>query len=169
MGKINQTASIQAAIRHAATEARQKQILAEQKAGAPSALQGDALMENARREFLAPADRSFLESIIEDSDLMPLRYLALGQLAATAVGRIYLQIPDGRGSGFATGFLVAPGLMLTNWHVLESPKWARGATLTLDSEDDIDGIPKAPRVFRLDPNRLFIADPRPSLCNHFFP
>lgn len=164
MGKINQTAIIQAAARYAEAEARQADILAKQEAGTPAAVQGDALMENARRDFLAPADRSFLESIIEDSDLMPLRYLALGQLAAAAVGRIYLQIPDGTGSGFATGFLVAPGLMLTNWHVLESPKWARGATLTLDSEDDIDGIPKAPRVFRLHPNRLFIADSELDFC-----
>lgn len=164
MGSINQTAGFQAADRYALAVERQGKLLADQKAGTPDALHGDALMENLRREFLAPADRSFLESIIDDSDLMPLRYLALGQLAAAAVGRVYLQVPDGSGSGFATGFLVAPGLMLTNWHVLETPKWARGATLTLDSEDDVDGIPKPPRVFRLDPNRLFIADSDLDFC-----
>jgi len=110
MGSIDHTVGIQAAERYKQAEEQQKQLLAEQQSGTQAAIQGDALMENARREFLAPADRSFLESIIEDSDLMPLRYLALGQLAAAAVGRIYLQIPDGSGSGFATGFLVAPGL-----------------------------------------------------------
>jgi len=164
MGSIDHTVGIQAAERYKQAEEQQKQLLAEQQSGTQAAIQGDALMENARREFLAPADRSFLESIIEDSDLMPLRYLALGQLAAAAVGRIYLQIPDGSGSGFATGFLVAPGLMLTNWHVLESPKWARGATLTLDSEDDVDGIPKPPRIFRLNPSRLYFADNELDFC-----
>ena len=39
--------------------------------------------------LLAPFDRGFFESIIEHSDLMPLRYFALGQIAAgwCAVGR----------------------------------------------------------------------------------
>lgn len=60
-------------------------------------------------------DRGFLESIIEDSDLMSLRYFALGQTAAAAVSRILLQAPDGQGSGFASGFLVAAGLLFTNW------------------------------------------------------
>jgi len=117
-----------------------------------------ARMLDRRRSFVAPTDRAFLESIIEDSDLMPLRYLALGQIAAAAVGRIFLQAPDGQGSGFASGFLVAPGLLLTNWHVLKTPDWARGATLTMDAEDGIDGIPKPPRVFRLEPERLFLSD-----------
>jgi len=164
MGITSRNAIIQAAERYAGAVEKQQKLLSEQNKGEAQALYGEALMIDARRDFLAPADRSFLESIIEDSDLMPLRYLALGQLAAAAVGRVYLQVPDGSGSGFATGFLVAPGLMLTNWHVLESPKWARGATLTLDSEDDVDGIPKPPRVFRLNPNRLFLADSELDFC-----
>ncbi len=57
--------------------------------------------------------------------------------AAAAVGRIFLNAPDGSGSGFATGFLVAPGLILTNWHVLRNADWARGATLTMDAEEDV--------------------------------
>lgn len=148
MGIVDREAEIQSARRYARAQELQ----------ARSSPQAEALMLDRRRNFLAPADRGFFESIIEDSDLMPLRYFSLGQIAAAAVGRIFLQAPAGQGSGFASGFLVAPGLLLTNWHVLRTPEWARGATLTMDAEDDIDGIPKPPRVFRLDPERLYLAD-----------
>lgn len=148
MGTIDRDMELRAAERYARAQQLQTK----------STPEAEAMMLDRRRRFLAPADRGFLESIIEDSDLMPLRYFALGQTAAAAVGRIFLQAPDGQGSGFASGFLVAPGLLLTNWHVLRTAEWARGATLTMDSEDDIDGIPKPPRVFRLEPGRLFLAD-----------
>jgi endonuclease G len=148
MGTIDRDAELNAATRFAKAQRLQKK----------SSQQAEAMMLDRRRNFLAPADRSFLESIIEQSDLMPLRYFALGQRAAAAVGRIFLQAPDGSGSGFATGFLVAPGLLLTNWHVLRTAEWAQGATLTMDAEDDIRGVPKSPRVFSLDPGRLFLSD-----------
>lgn len=161
MGIIDRELELQAAKRYAA--ARKLQTRTETQAEAEQhrdrqAPTSEALMLNRRRSFLAPFDRGFFESILEDSDLMPMRYFALGQIAAAAVGRIYLQAPGGEGSGFASGFLVAPGLLLTNWHALRTPDWARGATLTMDAEDGIDGIPKSPRVFKLEPERLFISD-----------
>jgi endonuclease G, mitochondrial len=148
MGITDREMEVQAADRYAKAKHLQ----------ANTSLEAEALILNRRRSFLAPFDRGFFESIIQNTDLMPLRYFALGQIAAAAVGRIFLQAPDGEGSGFASGFLVAPGLLLTNWHVLRSRDWARGATLTMDAEDGIDGIPKPPRVFRLEPERLFLSD-----------
>jgi endonuclease G, mitochondrial len=148
MGTIDREMELRAAERYAKATKQQENTTPE----------SDAIMLDRRRDFLAPADRGFLESIIEESDLMPLRYFALGQQAAAAVGRIFCKAPDGTGSGFATGFLVAPGILLTNWHVLRTVEWAKGATLTMDSEDDIDGLPKPPRVFLLEPERLYLAD-----------
>src|SRR5439155_5245289 len=116
--------------------------LKQQESTSPEA---EALALDRHRNFLSPADRGFLESIIEDSDLMPIRYSGLGQLAAASVGRIFLHAPDGQGSGFATGFLVAPGILLTNWHVLRTSEGARGATLTRDAEDDLEGVPPTPQ------------------------
>lgn len=149
MGIIDRDSELLAARRYARSLKKQAEV---------STQEAEAMALNRRRTFLAPADRAFLESIIEDSDLMPIRYFALGQIAAAAVGRIFLNAPDGSGSGFASGFLVAPGILLTNWHVLRTPAWARGATLTMDSEDDLTGVPRPPRVFRLDPDRLFLSD-----------
>jgi endonuclease G, mitochondrial len=148
MGRIDYDDAIRTAQRFAAARTAQNKLSSE-KAGAE--------MLNKRRDFML-ADRLFFESIIEGSDLMPLRYLALGQLAAQAVGRLHLPPGEDRaGNGFATGFLVAPGLLMTNKHVLPSEEWARAATLTMDAEDDLDGLPRPPRVFQLDPRRLFVA------------
>ncbi len=92
MGIVDRTPSLQAATRFARAQAKQHQLLVQKKQApdAPESVQADVIMLAARRDFLAPADRGFLESIIEQSDLMPLRYLGLGQLAAAAVGRIDL-------------------------------------------------------------------------------
>ena len=157
MGVIDRGMEVQAAQRYANALQRQDKSPGKSDRAEKNAA-GYAFALNRRRGFLAPADRGFFESILEGSDLMPLRYFALGQIAAAAVGRIFLQAPGGEGSGFASGFLVAPGLLLTNHHVLRTPDWARGATLTMDAEDGIDGIPRPPRVFRLEPERLFISD-----------
>ena len=135
-----------------------------QKSGSMEALQLEAEMEDRRRDFLRLSERVFFESIVEGSDLLPLRYLGIGQLAAKAVGRIQVSLSDGAGEGFATGFLVAPGLLLTNQHVLRSPSWAAVATLTMDAEDGVDGLPLVPRIFRLAPDRLYVADEKLDFC-----
>ena len=137
------------------TAARFARALAQQKATSDEA---KAYAEARRRDFVQDTGSSFLESIIADSDLLPIRHFAIGQLAAATVGRIFLTAPDGTGTGFATGFLVAPGILLTNWHVLQTPVWARSATLTMDAEDDLDGLPRPPRVFKFTPDQLFLAD-----------
>lgn len=113
------------------TAARFARALAHQKTTSDEA---KAYAEARRRDFVQDTGSSFLESIIADSDLLPIRHFGIGQLATAPVGRIFLTAPDGSGTGFATGFLVAPGILLTNWHVLQTPVWARSATLTMDAE-----------------------------------
>src|SRR6478736_3568618 len=55
-----------------------------------------------------------LERIIADNDLMPVSFLALGQLRARSVGRIHVKGPGNMRLGFGTGFLVSPQLLMTN-------------------------------------------------------
>jgi endonuclease G len=54
-----------------------------------------------------------------------------------------------------TGFLVAPGVMLTNHHVLMSEVEASAATVTFDYRNDPYGRLKPTTVFSLDPATLF--------------
>ena len=70
-----------------------------QKSGSMEALQLEAEMEDRRRDFLRLSERVFFESIVEGSDLLPLRYLGIGQLAAKAVGRIQVSLSAGAGGG----------------------------------------------------------------------
>ena len=123
----------------------------------------EAEQANARTRFLRPDDPAFAERVFEASDLMPVRYLALGQWAARPVGRIHLR-STGEGDAFATGFLVAPGLLLTNWHVLKSRDHAAAARVVFDAEDDVDGRPRPAQEFALDPDAAFVADPRLDFC-----
>lgn len=120
-------------------------------------------MKNARvrfqgAKFLNIDDQVFFEQIIEGNDLLPIRYFEMGLLASKPVGRIRLDLGPMIGEGYATGFLVAPGVLLTNWHVLKNVEYAAAATVSFEAEDDIRGIPKPAVVFRLDPGKLFFSD-----------
>lgn len=142
----------------AAARFRRAQELQEREKQQAGSEVAEALMLDQRRDFLRATDRVFFERIIEGSDLLPIRYLEIGRMAARAVGRLQVPSLHGSGTGFATGFLIAPGLLMTNQHVLRTAEWAEASTLTLDAEDAVTGLPLPPRVFRLTPEDLFVAD-----------
>ena len=108
--------------------------------------------------YLPIDDQVFFEEIVENDDLMPIRFFEMGTLAAKPVGRIHLDLGPKVGDGYATGFLVAPGVLLTNWHVLKTPALAMAATVSFDAQDDLRGLPLAAKVFRLRPQELFFSD-----------
>ncbi len=114
--------------------------------------------------YLQPDAGVFMESIVEGDDLMPIRYFEMGHLAARPVGRIHIDLGPRVGQGYATGFLVAPGILLTNHHVLKSVEYAHAATVTFDAEDDLKGLPRVPRLFLLDPQSLYVADEALDYC-----
>ncbi|MGJ7440620.1 trypsin-like peptidase domain-containing protein [Aquipuribacter sp. MA13-6] len=85
-------------------------------------------------------------------DLLSVEFFEMGLLAARCVGLVVTRNqPNG------TGFLVAPGLMLTNEHVLRTAGEAALSTLELDFEDNRVGERKQTQVFDLDPGRFFYA------------
>jgi endonuclease G len=104
------------------------------------------------------------EPPLDRDDLMPIRYFDLGRLAAKPVGRIRIDLGSATGEGYATGFLVAPGILLTNRHVLETAAMARAATVSFDAEDDVRGLPRPVKVFALRPDELFVADDTLDFC-----
>lgn len=114
--------------------------------------------------FVAPDSNVFFESVIEGDDLMPTRYFEYGQKACKPVGRIRISLGANQGEGYATGFLVAPGLLLTNQHVLRDLEWARAATIGFDAEDDLQGLPKTVATFTLQPNDLYLASEELDYC-----
>ncbi|MEO1019899.1 MAG: N-acetylmuramoyl-L-alanine amidase, partial [Pseudomonadota bacterium] len=93
---------------------------------------------------------------------LPIGFLDRGASAALAVARIRTSGRDFTGSDgawFGTGFLVAPNMLLTNNHVLNSTDVARRATVEFGLRDGPDGRTTAGATYSLDPSRLFVTSP----------
>src|SRR4030095_14844386 len=82
-----------------------------------------------------------------DNDLRPIRFLHIGLLAARAVGKIRITDSPATEEGEATGFIVAPGVLITNWHVLKNRDYAAAASIIFDDEDGLDGNPLQANAF----------------------
>ena len=98
------------------------------------------------------------EILQRDNDLRPVRYLQIALLAARSVGRVRVVDAAGDDEGDGTGFLVAPGLLLTNWHVLKTRELAEACSVIFDDEDGLDGDPKESKAYRFLPQRLYVSD-----------
>lgn len=87
-------------------------------------------------------------------DFVSVAFLEKGANQARSVGRVIYQ------GGFAqgTGVLVAPGVFLTNQHVIENINQAKSMLVEFDFEEDLNGVQKQVSQFRFDTS-LFISDP----------
>jgi S1-C subfamily serine protease len=97
-----------------------------------------------------------IERILGKNDLMSVRYFELGIRVARSVGRIHVRTP--KGSGYGTGFLVSPQLVMTNNHVLEDASIAANSKIEFDFQEGADGK-LLPSVFvNFDPASFFVTD-----------
>jgi endonuclease G len=112
-----------------------------------------ALLPDSRRDPYA------FERVIGSRNLLGISYLSKGLEAARAVCRIEIRTVTGARDGYATGFLVAPGLLLTNRHVLTNAAVARSSLAEFDYSLDHNMIELPSRLFQLLPQRLFFSDP----------
>lgn len=99
-----------------------------------------------------------LELIIGTPDFVGINYLETGVAASRAVGRVNVIESSGKPFGFGTGSLVAPGVLLTNHHVLPDAEMARESTIEFDFEDGPDGQARQSHRVPLAPEKLFVAD-----------
>lgn len=129
-------------------------------AAAPIAAARRADAARARTRFLS-ADgqtptRLEQEVAMGTNDLLDVNFLDRCSLVRQAVGRITAESDKGRIR--ATGFLVAPGLVLTNHHVLPDDKVAGTGSIEFGYRYDVAGEMGATTRFELDPGRFFVAD-----------
>lgn len=88
-------------------------------------------------------------------DFTGVEFLTRGRRAADTVGRVVW----GTGAAQGTGFLVGPGVFLTNNHVIKSAALASGMQVQFDYEADDDGSQRPVTVFSFAPGKLFVSDP----------
>lgn len=99
-----------------------------------------------------------LERMFNGDDLVDEFYLERALVAARPICRISVRNAAGRELGCATGFMVAPGLLLTNWHVLEKKEFAIFSIAEFEYTRDIRGHEVPSYQFALEPDRFFIND-----------
>jgi endonuclease G len=99
-----------------------------------------------------------LERIVLTDDLLGVGYLEGGVTASAAIGRVAIRDGRGRLTGYGTGSMISPELLLTNHHVLPDAGTAGSSIIEFDYQDGVDGLPRPVRAFRLDPDRFFLAD-----------
>ncbi len=109
---------------------------------------GDALVANVR-----------LERILQGNELNDINYLAQGLACARSVCRVSIR-SRGRLLGYGTGFLVAPGVLMTNHHVLSSLEEVQESRVEFRYERDLKGADLEPAVFalRTSPEPVFFKD-----------
>jgi endonuclease G len=107
---------------------------------------------------LAP-DLIGLERLIGVNNLIDARFLRLGVVVARTVARIVVKEASGLILEYGTGFLVAPRLLLTNHHVLETPAQAAASAAEFGYEQDLTGRVQEGTSFGFDPDTLFVTDP----------
>jgi Trypsin-like peptidase domain len=102
------------------------------------------------------------ERIVSTPNFLPAFFLEMGTLRARCVCKIDTDGVDfqgTRGNWFGTGFLVAPDILLTNHHVINSIDVARSAWCIFNFQVGVDNRPLEAVAVRLEPERLFLTSP----------
>ncbi|MDL5144160.1 trypsin-like serine peptidase [Bacillus atrophaeus] len=98
--------------------------------------------ENLNQEVILSSTN---EKIIGINNLMSIAWLTRGLELAKTVGRV--NVP---GSGYGTGFLISPDLLITNNHVISSVEEASRSFVEFNYELDWNGNLKPSRRFEVD-------------------
>ena len=97
------------------------------------------------------------EALLGTNDLVELNFLERCLLVRQAIGRVKVVRPGER--GWATGFLVAPGLLLTNHHVFPTAESVGSSQVTFDYWLDVSGQQPADLdEFALRPGDFFVSN-----------
>jgi endonuclease G, mitochondrial len=108
-----------------------------------------------RKSLINKKDPNALERIVGKRDIVSVNFLARGLATAKAVCRIKTLAVGGGLPDYATGFLCAPDLLVTNNHVLPDPETASRSLAEFDFELDNNFVERRGRIFPLVPLEIF--------------
>lgn len=86
------------------------------------------------------------------NDLQPIAFMTEGAAVRRAVAKVVVDTDEYHEEG--SGFLVSPGVLITNQHVIQDNAAARAAVVVFDYELDDLGQRRTNTRYRLDPDRL---------------
>jgi V8-like Glu-specific endopeptidase len=101
------------------------------------------------------------EAINGINNLKSVAWLGTGLRVARSVCRVIVSSDDG--NGYGTGFLIAPGRMMTNHHVIGAPEEARRAQVEFAYQLSPDGLAEQTARYHLDPDAFFHTSPEAEL------
>jgi V8-like Glu-specific endopeptidase len=111
-----------------------------------------------RSRAAGPREPIALERMLGTNDLIGVAFLERGLQVARSVGRIWVSVAGGRPSGYGTGFLVSPRLLMTNHHVLKDRNVARTSLVEFDYQVGLSGALLPTAIFEFDPDEFFFAN-----------
>lgn len=122
----------------------------------------DRILSRARRLADDPdevADLNAAERVLGTNEIVHAHFLLRGARASNAVARVVrLSTRGDIAEIMGTGCLIAPGLFVTNHHVLKTADVAARHALEFNFEYDISGRVGATTIYGLEPHRFFAAD-----------
>jgi endonuclease G len=150
---------------HAVKQAQQREVApGKPRTGAagpvkrqPQDIQSEQRIQ-VRRELISRNDPAALERLIGKRDIVSINFFLRGLRAAKAVCRIKTLGSAGGPPDYATGFLAAPSLLVTNHHVLPDPETASRSLAEFENELDINFVERRGRIFPLQPIEAFYTD-----------
>jgi len=99
------------------------------------------------------------ERVLGQADFLGVSFLELALAVSRFTGRICIRTGPGRLTGYGTGFMVSPRLLLTNHHVLPSRQEAAYSQVEFDYQRDRFGRLQTVRTFGLLPGDFFLTSP----------
>lgn len=122
------------------------------------------ILPDSLREIVATAEENpnqALNALLnervmgEAEEFLSVLYLKRAPIVSKSVGRIIRRNTE---IGFGTGFMVAPGVLITNHHVLRDAQAAQNAAVQFDYEINYRNREMQSERFELRPDQLFYAD-----------
>jgi endonuclease G, mitochondrial len=114
--------------------------------------------ENVGNQPITPEERKLgLERIIGTNDFVSVTFVQQMLGAIRSTGRVVIRSSAGV-LGYGTGFLVAPGILLTNNHVIPTEERAGLAMIEFNYEERFGGIVSEEVAFALKPEIFFATD-----------
>lgn len=109
---------------------------------------------------LGNSPRIAKERLIGNNDIVHINVIDRIRRVGNTVGRITIADTDGNAEGYGTGFLVGPGLLLTNNHVIPDKTAAAKAFIDFNFEEKEDKMIANYCRFKINGAGLFITSPQ---------